>query len=217
MRFYCKQSIRPAGKSVLIITRGERAHPRHRRREKTMFTEALAVRRPVKLALLAATAVAVITASAPGLSADGSATAGATIVAPVTISNLTNLSFGNFDASRTGTITVDTAGTRTASGVTLGGGSPSAASFSVSGQAGLSFNIAYTDSSATLSNGPDALDLAIVSDLGGEATSAGAPVSSGILGAGPTTLRIGGILTVNTAGTPAGTYNGTISVAVQYQ
>jgi hypothetical protein len=68
-----------------------------------------------------------------------------------------------------------------------------------------------------LSNGPDALGLAIVSDLGGAATSAGALVSSGTLGAGPTTLGVGGILTVNGGGTPAGTYNGTISVAAQYQ
>jgi hypothetical protein len=185
--------------------------------EKNMFANALAVQRPVKSALLAAAAVAALTASASGLSADATATASATIIAPLTISNLTNLSFGTFEASKTGTITVDTAGARTGSGVTLGGGSPSAASFSISGQSGLSYNILYSGTSANLSNGPDTLALAIVSDLGGAATSTGTPVSSATLAAGPTTLRVGGTLTVNTAGATAGSYNGTISVAVQYQ
>jgi spore coat protein U-like protein len=185
--------------------------------EKNMFAIVLAAHRPGKPALLAATALAVMTASAPGLSADARATASATIVAPITISNATNLSFGAFDASRTGTITVDTAGGRTANGVAFGGGSPSAASFSIGGQSGLCYNIVYTGTSATLSNGPDTLSLAIFSDLGGAPTSSGVPVSSGTLGAGPTTLRVGAILTVNSAGTPAGTYNGTISVGVEYQ
>lgn len=175
------------------------------------------MQRPVRLTLLAAIAVAALSASAPVMSANASASASATIVAPVAISSATNLSFGAFDASNPGTITVDTAGNRTASGVRLSGGSPAAASFTISGQSGLSYNIGYNGTSASLSNGSDSLGLVIVSDLGGTATSAGVPVSSGTLGVGPTTLRVGGTLTINNAGMPAGLYNGTISVVVQYQ
>lgn len=181
-----------------------------------MFAKALPVQRTMSLALRAMIALAAMTASGPGLSANSSATASATIIAPMTISSATNLSFGSFDASKPGTVTVDTAGNRTANGVTLSGGTPAAATFSISGQSGLSYNIAYTGTSATLSNGSDSMALAIVSDLGGAASSAGAPVSSGTLSSGATTLRVGGTLTIN-AGMPAGSYNGTISVTVQYQ
>lgn len=181
-----------------------------------MIAKVLAARRRSKTFVLAV-ALAAASTSSPALCADSTAIASAFVVFPVTISSVTSLSFGTFDASRTGTITVDTAGVRSASGVTLSGGSPSAASFAIGGQSGLAFSILYTDSSATLSNGAETMDLAIVSDLGGAATSSGDPVSTGILGDGPTTLRVGGILTVTAAGTPAGTYNGTISVAVQYQ
>lgn len=180
-----------------------------------MSSEACALLRPTKFRLGALIALAAITVSVPAWSASSSATASATIVAPMTISSATNLSFGSFDASRPGTVTVDTAGNRTASGVVLSGGNPAAATFSISGQSGLSYNIAYTGTSATLSNGADAIGLAIVSDLGGAASSSGA-VSSGTLSAGPTTLRVGGTLTVNSR-MPAGTYSGTISVTVQYQ
>jgi hypothetical protein len=182
-----------------------------------MPAKAPSVPRHARLASFAATALIAMAASAPAMSADALANASATIVAPITISSVTNLSFGSFDASRIGTVTVDTAGTRTASGGTLGGGSPAAATFTISGQAGMSYNIAYTGTSPTLSNGRDSLGLTIVSDLGGAATSAGVPVSNATLGAAPTTLRVGGILTVNTAGTSAGTYRGDISVEVQYQ
>jgi spore coat protein U-like protein len=175
------------------------------------------LRHPVRRPLHAALILVALVASAPGWSADSaSATASATILAPMTISSATNLSFGSFDASRAGTVTVDTAGNRSASGVTLSGGTPAAATFSIAGQAGLSYNIAYTGTSATLSNGSDAMGLSIVSDLGGAASSAGETVSSGTLNAGPTTLRVGGTLTVQ-AGTPPGSYNGNISVTVQYQ
>lgn len=173
-------------------------------------------KRLAKSILSASAAVAAIATSAFAWGANSSATASATILAPMTISSATNLSFGAFDASKPGTVTVDTAGNRTASGVTLSGGTPAAATFSISGQPGLSYNIAYTGTSVTLSNGADAMGFAIVSDLGGAPSSAGAPVSSGTLSSGATTLRVGGTLTVN-AGVPAGAYHGTISVTVQYQ
>lgn len=169
-----------------------------------------------RFSLRVALAVIAAIACAPGVAANSSATASATIVAPMTITSATSLSFGSFDASQPGTVTVDTAGHRSASGVRLNGGNPAAATFSISGQAGLSYNIAYTGTSTSLSNGTDSMGLVIVSDLGGAAASAGVPVSSGTLSAGPTTLRVGGTLTISEP-MPAGTYNGTISVTVQYQ
>jgi spore coat protein U-like protein len=182
-----------------------------------MSEEFLAVERPDKLALFTAVALAAITFSASGFSADATATATATVVTPVAISNAANLSFGNFDASTTGTITVDTAGVRTASGVKLSGGSPTAAAFTVTAQSGLSYNITYTGTSPTLRNGADTLGFALVSDLGGAATGSGTAADNGIVGAGTTTLRVGGILTVSSARKTAGTYTGTIAAAVHYQ
>jgi hypothetical protein len=168
-------------------------------------------------ALFAAAAIAACIASPSVLGATATATASAVIVEPVGISKTSSLSFGAFDPSTTGTITVDTAGTRSANGVKLAGGSPSAAAFTISGQPGLSYTITYTGTSTTLRNGADSLELAIISDLGGAATSAGAPVTAGTLGAGPATLRIGGVLRVGTAGNAPGTYTGIIAAAVQYQ
>lgn len=185
--------------------------------ETNMFGEAVTSQRPPSLALRVAVAFVALAASAPGISADTHAAASATIVAPMVISSAASLSFGAFEASRVGTVTVDTAGNRSASGVTLRGGNPSAATFSISGQSGLSYNIAYAGTSATLSNGSDSLGLAIASDLGGAPSGAGALVSSGTLGSGPTTLRVGGTLSVDTPGMRPGTYSGTISVTVQYQ
>lgn len=178
-----------------------------------MFGEFVAVQRPDKLALFAAVALTAIAQSSPGMSAEATAMATATVITPVSISNAANLSFGNFDASTTGTITVNTEGVRSASGVKLSGGSPAAAAFTVTAASGLSYNITYTGTSPTLNNGSDTLGFAIVSDLGGAATSPGLAAA----GSGIATLRVGGIVTVGAAGTPPGTYTGTIAAAVHYQ
>lgn len=182
-----------------------------------MAAQVHAVKGTARRVLAVAIAIAASCTSPVVLGATATAMASAVIVAPIGISNTSNLSFGSFDPATTGTITVDTAGTRTASGVRLAGGTPSAAVFSISGQAGLTYTITYTGTSTSLRNGADSLELAIVSDLGGAATSSGAPVASGTLGAGPSTLRIGGVLTVGSAGNAPGTYTGTIAAAVQYQ
>lgn len=180
-----------------------------------MSANARALQRSVQYAMLVA--IAAITVSAPVFSAEGRAIASATVVDPLTIATDTHLSFGRFEALGKGSITVDTAGARAAKGVRLGGGSPSAASFSISSQSGLSYNIAYTGTSATLSNGEDMLGFTLVSDLGGVAASSGAPMAHATLGSGPATLRVGGTLTVDSAGALPGIYKGTISVVVEYQ
>jgi hypothetical protein len=164
----------------------------------------------------AAVAAGILGPHAFGVAATATATASAVIVEPISISTTANLSFGQIDASTTGTVTVDTSGARHANGVRLAGGTPAAATFSISGGAGLAYTIGYSGTSTTLTNGSDTLQLNIVSDLGGAATASGAPVANGTLGAGPTVLRIGGTLGV-TAGTRPGTYTGAIAAAVQYQ
>jgi hypothetical protein len=172
---------------------------------------------PARLVLGAAVAIAALFASHAGSGATATATASAVIVAPIGISNTSSLSFGSFDPSMSGTITVDTNGTRSASGVRLAGGTPGAAAFTISGQSGLSYSIDYTGTSTSLSNGTDSLPFTIVTDLGGAATGAGGRVTGGTLGARPSTLRIGGVLTIGTPGNSLGTYTGTIAAAVQYQ
>jgi hypothetical protein len=218
----CKRSDRAAKISVLIILKWQVHAPftvtaTPTQLENSIAAKSGAVKSTARLALFAAIAVAGSIVSLSSSGATATATASAVIVAPIGIANTSNLSFGNFDPSTIGTITVDTAGNRSASGVKLAGGTPSAAAFTISGQPGLSYSIDYTGTSTTLRNGADSLQLTIVTDLGGAATSAGAPVASGTLGGGPSTLRIGGVLSVSSPGNSPGTYTGTIAAAVQYQ
>jgi hypothetical protein len=186
-------------------------------RGKNMVSKSHAHNSTARRTLLAACTVAALFASPVGVCATATATASAVIVTPVSVTNTANLSFGSFDPGTTGTVTVDTTGARHASGVTLAGGTPGAAEMTISGQSGLSYSISYAGTSTSLRNGADTLDMVIVSDLGGAATSSGAPVVSGTLGAGPATLRIGGILSVSNPGNQPGAYTGIIAVAVQYQ
>jgi hypothetical protein len=154
-------------------------------------------------------------ASAFAQAGPASATANATadIVSNLTIANVTGLQFGKIVSGATaGTVTVSPTGTRTSSGgvspVNGATPAPSAASFTVTGEAGASYAITLPTSAITLGNG-----------AGGTMTVDGFtsnPDGTGTLAAdGHQVLDVGATLHVG-ASQAAGTYSGTFSVAVAY-
>ncbi|WP_203301136.1 DUF4402 domain-containing protein [Marinobacter sediminum] len=159
---------------------------------------------------------------APGFTsaADDSATASANVIAPIQITKTADLAFGDFAPGLGGTVTVATNGARTATGVILstGGTTPTAARFDVVGQSNATYSITYsgdTQLTNTTGGGGETMLLTRISDLTGTGTIAG-EVSSGTLGVtGTQSIYLGGSLVV--ASTQAsGSYQGTITVTVEY-
>lgn len=177
--------------------------------------KSIAAVRAFKLTLVASLALGVIVAGET-FAATATASASATVIVPISVSSTANLSFGKFAGSNAGTITVNTAGTRTATGVLLSsGGTPSAAKFDITGEPNATYAIDTSASTATLTSGSDSMGLALVSDFSGGGATSGTQATGTLDGTGKQTLHVGGVLTVG-AGQNSGTYNGTVSVAVAY-
>jgi len=144
-----------------------------------------------------------------------SATATATIVTPIAITKTVDMNFGIISVQSTtgGTVVLSPAGVRTPSGgVTLpagGGTSTAAASFTVTGVAGYSYNVTLPSSALTITSGSNTMT---VTDF--TSNPAG---NAGLLTGGTQTLKVGATLNV-TAAQPAGTYvSGTpFNVTVNY-
>lgn len=165
----------------------------------------------IALSIVAVAALLVPAGSAMAQSsASASATATATIVAPITLTNTTDLAFGNIVASgAAGTVTVTPAGVRSAGGgaTAISGLPVSAAAFNVAGGADRTFTI-------TLPAGPVPINAgANTMNVGTFTSSLGA--SSTLDGTGAAALAVGGTLSVG-ANQPAGSYTGTFSVTVAY-
>lgn len=159
-------------------------------------------------ALLIAGATAAVVVSPLAAKADSaSASASATISAPLTISKTADLSFGVIAPSASqGTVTISNAGSRTGSNVDLlSGGTASAASFSISGQSNASYSISIPGN-ATLTSGANGMTATLTSD---------APTTPSLNGSGQATVNVGGELGVG-ANQAAGSYTGTFSVTVAY-
>jgi len=182
-----------------------------------MLTKSIAAQRPFKLALIASIAMAAAAVSAPSLAAatSTSASAAATVMVPIAISKTTDLAFGKFAVGSTGgTLLLNTSGALTPSAdVTLGGGTPAAAVFHITGETGANYGITSPD--VTLSDGAShSMALALVTGFATGVNSG--VVSSSTIAAGGQDLYVGGTLTVG-ASQVAGTYTGTVAVSVQYQ
>lgn len=139
------------------------------------------------------------------------ATASATVAAPITVTKDTDLLFGTIaPTASAGTITMTNAGSISADANTeLLGGTTSAASFSIEGEASTAFT-ATIDSSATLNGSGTAagesMSVSLTNDL---------PGSPALDGSGDATINVGGALSVG-ANQVAGPYSGTFSVTVSY-
>jgi len=157
-----------------------------------------------KIASLAATA-ALMSTSASAAEATGSA--GATIIAPLAISNTAGLNFGTVaPGSESATVTLGSDGTRTcAAALTCLDENHQAAAFAVTGQSGYSYNITVPASVTMSDGGSNSMT----------ATLSGSK-SSGTITDGTDSFTVGGVLTV--AGSQAaGSYTGSFTVEVAYQ
>ncbi len=146
-------------------------------------------------------------------SASATANATATIITPISITNVADLNFGNIVAGTgAGTVTVATTGTRTSTGdVILPSanavqGTVNAAQFKVTGLADATYAITLPTS-------------IYISETGGETMTVdnftSNPSGTGSLAGGTQTLSVGARLNVG-AGQVAGDYTGTFNVTVAY-
>lgn len=140
-----------------------------------------------------------------------SASATATVIAPIAIDKTTNLVFGKFSADDAGTVVIANGGGRTKTGgvVLATGITASAASYSISGEGTQTFSITlpstatltHTDTTTTMTAG------SFTASLPTDGTAA--------LVDGAATLNVGATLTVDAA-QKAGAYTGSFDVIVAY-
>jgi hypothetical protein len=145
------------------------------------------------------------------------ASAAATILTPIAISKTVDMNFGNLASSGTaGTCILATNSNRTVSGgvTIMTGGTPTAASFTVTGAADATYTIELPAGATTVSNGTDLMTIN---------TWTSSPVTTGTLTGGTSTLLIGATLNV-IANQPGGVYNtsnaggsGEFTITVNYQ
>lgn len=167
-----------------------------------------------KYAIIAAFAAALTSAPAFAQALDdnqaqGSATA--EVIAPITVTHVSGaaLNFGQFAATRAGTVTVTQTGTRTSADVDLAAGSvPSADSFTVAGDRGRAFSIATSSSNVVTHADGDTMTFTV------DAPTTGT-LSSPSSGNGTANFNVGGALAV-VAGQKAGDYTGSYTVTVNY-
>ena len=156
------------------------------------------------------TAFSAVTFAQPG--AFATATATATIVAPIAITKTVDMNFGNVAVGITaGTVVLTPAGARSATGgVTLPAtvGTVSAAAFNVTGTTGYTYTIAITGSPLTVTSGVNTMTVTAFTN---------SPTSPATLAAGNNALTVGATLNVG-AIQAAGTYvSGTpFTVTVNY-
>lgn len=168
---------------------------------------------------LAATLVAASLAATSAHAAQATASASGTVVTPIAITAATNLVFGSFAAFAGGTVTVSTSGVRSVSGVVvMGGATPSAARFDISGMASSTYSITHSGT-AVLTNtsgvGGETMGLSKFSDLSAANTTSGNVIAGTLDAGGTQSLYVGATLTVG-AGQVPGIYTGTVIATVEY-
>jgi hypothetical protein len=157
--------------------------------------------RPSRRAARAAMGVCALLLSGEACAAAGSASASATVMAPVAIGKTADLSFGRFAIGAGGTIAISAGGVRTASGVVPSddGSAMTAAQFIVSGGANATYSITHGGTtSLARSSGSETMLLT---------------ESSGVPSAG--TIHVGGTVTVAADQAP-GIYTGLVAINVEY-
>jgi hypothetical protein len=140
------------------------------------------------------------------------ATATATVVAPLSINKTGDLNFGSFSAAAAGTVIIDNAATISATGGVVlinGGAGSTVATFTIAGQSGLDITLGLPALPITLTSGGNTMDIT--------ALDSSIPAGTYTLAAASTTLTVGGTLDV-AAAQPAGVYTnaGSLIVTVNY-
>jgi len=165
-------------------------------------------------ALLVSAAAAGLLVATPafaqaGPTASANANADAVIVQPISIVKDSDLNFGRIAAdSNPSTVTVSVTGARTSSSPNVliaNGSSPTAATFTVSGEPGLAYLPSFQTTPITLTGpGGNTMSVALFG-------TAGEPIDS----TGHAPIAVGGILSVGANQAP-GAYHGELTVNVQY-
>jgi Mat/Ecp fimbriae major subunit len=164
----------------------------------------------MKKLLISAGALAALATTTPAFAATSntaSANATVNIVSPLSLVNNTGLNFGTVVGPFNGEVVhVDTTGARNCSTLTCSG-TPTAASFTVTGTAGQPLTLTIPNS-VTL-NGSVSGTLSV--DLSGDK-----PANPTLNGSGSATFAVGGKLTIP-SGTVDGVYSNTFNVTANYQ
>lgn len=143
--------------------------------------------------------------STGAMAASANGTANATIIDAIAITADLSLEFGTIINGAANTVTVDTAGARTATDATqLAGGTVRAAEFTVTGDPGRAYTVTIP-SPISVTFGADSMNVGNFSHN----------ASLTIPGTGSETFQVGGDLSVAN-GQAAGTYTGTLVVQVNY-
>jgi hypothetical protein len=171
-----------------------------------------------QIALRSSVAIACAAAAVAASAAEGTATASATVVAPIGITQQSNLNFGSFLPAAGGSITVSTMGAVTPTGIVRTTLVPAtAAAFLVSGDGNSAYSINYVGTSTALVHtvdGTQSMAFTHFSALDNGDVTTGT-VAAGTLVDGSQTIRVGGTLTV-AANQLVGSYLGSIKVQVEY-
>lgn len=160
------------------------------------------------------------TSFAQNSATSGATTASATIVAPITITTGTEMSFGQVVAgSSVGTVLLAPAGTRTeGGGVTFSpgtDGSPTASSFTVTGEIGYTYTVTLPSSAVTLTGNSGAAAVAPAKTM--TVDNFTKSIATGDLATdGTETFTVGGTLNVGAAQATGG-YEGSYTVQVDYE
>ena len=156
-----------------------------------------------------------IAGSGSAMAAVATATSTGTVVSPISITKAVDLSFGSFASSAApGTVTISPNSARAVSGgVTVAGGTSTAAKFDVVGTGTATYSITF-GGTAVLTSGSDTMAFTRISALTASASTSGA-VSTGALTAGAQSIYVGGVLAV-AASQAAGAYTGSVTATVEY-
>ncbi|MDQ4418995.1 DUF4402 domain-containing protein [Sphingobium sp. DEHP117] len=158
-----------------------------------------------KIALVAAVGVMAGFSGAAN-AAQGTASATATILSPITVTKTADLAFGKIIAgASSGTVTISAAGSLTCAAALTCSGTTAAAAFDVSGSSSEIVTIT-PDSSVTLTSGANSMSASL------NASAATLTLN----GSGAGSFTVGGVLTVG-ASQAAGSYSGNFNVTVNYQ
>lgn len=156
----------------------------------------------------AAMALIITPAAFAQSSSTDSATANATIIAAIQLANVTSLEFGDIvQDTAAGTVTVDTAGAATTSGLTHLGGE-SAAQFDVTGDSSKTFAVTLPANGTVSLAGPGAA-------MGVDSFTSSCSSTCALTG-GNGSFTVGATLSV-AANQVAGSYTGTFDVTVAYE
>lgn len=148
--------------------------------------------------------------------ATGTGAMSAIVLTPIVISGTQALHFGSMTHNGVGgTMAIDTAGVRTPTGITavVGAGLEQQGVLSMTGATGVAIDVQMTATSFTVSDGGGNTMAVNAFNL---RTNAGGTAETITMVASPTTIPLGGTLTVGAAQV-AGTYTGAYTVSANYQ